>query len=68
MAIRLPFAPALFSREDAAEYLGVSPRKLDEFQARAFIIPADLDGMKRFRRIDLDDLAANLPDWVAKTK
>ncbi|GIG27206.1 helix-turn-helix domain-containing protein [Cellulomonas denverensis] len=57
------YPPALLRREDAAEYLAVSPRKLDELQAKGVVIPVRLDGMKRFRRSDLDDIAAGLPDW-----
>ncbi|MGN8245286.1 helix-turn-helix domain-containing protein [Cellulomonas soli] len=57
------YPPALLRREDAAEYLAISPRKLDDLQARGLVIPVDFDGMKRFRRQDLDDMAQRLPDW-----
>ena len=67
MTARLSYPPALLRREDAAEYLGVSPRTLDELQQQARVIPVDLDGMKRFRREDLDEFARTRPDWQTKT-
>lgn len=63
MTVRMSYPPVLFSREDAAAYLGVSPRKLDEYQALSRIVPRDLDGMKRFHREDLDAFASRLSDW-----
>jgi hypothetical protein len=59
----LTYPPALLRREDAAEYISVSPRKLDELQARSEIIPVNVDGQKRFRRADLDAYAASRGDW-----
>lgn len=64
--IRITYPPALLRHGEAAEYLGVSPRTLDEYQAKSLIIPVDLDGMKRWRRDDLDEFARTRPDWEGR--
>ena len=63
MPTTLTYPPAALRREAAAEYIGVSPRKLDELQRRSEIIPIDVDGMKRFRRSELDRYIDTRPDW-----
>jgi len=63
MATRLTYPPALLRHGEAAEYLGVSPRTLDEWQARGLLIAAEVDGMKRWKRDDLDEFARTRPDW-----
>ncbi len=68
MAARLTYPPALLRHGEAAEYLGVSPRTLDEWQARSLLIPVDVDGMKRWRRADLDEYALSRPDWEREAK
>lgn len=68
MAALLTYPPALLDREHAAAYLSVSPRTLDEWQSRSLLIPVDVDGMKRFRRSDLDEFAASRPDWEKRAK
>lgn len=60
--------PGSFGREKAAEYLDISARKLDDLQARLLIIPVSLDGMKRFRRSDLDKYLDSLPAWEAPNR
>jgi DNA-binding transcriptional MerR regulator len=57
------FQPGSFGREKAAEYLDISPRKLDDLQARGLVVPVSLDGMKRFRRVDLDEYLDGLSHW-----
>lgn len=66
MSNTLSYPPAALRREDAAEYIGMSPRKLDELQARSELIPVDVDGLKRFRRVDLDEYIASRADWECK--
>ena len=66
MTAALLCVPALFAPEMAAAYLGVSPRKLAEYQAAGRIIPRDLDGRRMFHRDDLDQFAASLPDWEGR--
>lgn len=66
MATALTYAPAALGREEAAAYIGVSPRKLDDLQARSEIIPCDMDGVKRFRRDDLDEYVRTRPEWEGK--
>lgn len=66
MSNTLSYPPAALRREDAAEYIGMSPRKLDELQARSELIPVDVDGLKRFRRVDLDEYIASRADWERK--
>lgn len=66
MPTTLTYPPAALRREDAALYIAVSPRKLDELQARSEIIPIDVDGMKRFRRSELDRYIDTRPDWERK--
>jgi hypothetical protein len=66
MNSRLLYPPAAFGREKAAEYLDISPRKLDDLQSRGLIVPVSLAGMKRFRRSDLDDFVDRLPDWNSR--
>lgn len=66
MSTRLTYPPALLRHTEAAEYLGVSPRTLDSYQERGLLIAVDLDGMKRWRRDDLDEYARTRPDWEAK--
>jgi DNA-binding transcriptional MerR regulator len=68
MSVSHVFQPGTFGREKAAEYLDISPRKLDDLQSRGLIVPVSLDGMKRFRRSDLDDFLDRLPDWDAASK
>lgn len=66
MSTRLTYPPGLLRHGEAAEYLGVSPRTLDEYQARGLLIAVDLDGMKRWRRDDLDEFIRARPDWDPK--
>lgn len=67
MAVSLSYPPALLRPEDAAEYLGVSPRTLARWQSAALLIPVDVEGMKRYRRTDLDEFAATRTDWQDRT-
>jgi len=62
-AIRPSFTPALFSREEAAYYLRMSTRKFNDLIQRGAVTPHRLDGMKVYRRSDLDELVASLPEW-----
>lgn len=64
MSARLTFPPALLGRDDAAAYLAISVRKLDELQAQGRVIPKRLDGRRGYLRTDLDEFAAGLPDWT----
>lgn len=66
MATRLTYPPALLRHGEAAEYLGVSPRTLDEWQARGLLVAVEVDGMKRWRRDDLDEFARTRSDWEGK--
>lgn len=66
MTARLSFPPALLGREDAAAYLAISVRKLDELQSQGRVIPKRLDGRRGYLRTDLDEFAAALPDWSEK--
>jgi len=66
MAARLTFPPGAMRHGEAAEYIGVSPRTLDALQARLVIIPIEIEGMKRWRREDLDEYLRTRPDWEAK--
>ena len=66
-AARKPYPPRLLSREDAADYLSISARKLDELQAQGRVIPKALDGRRVYLRDDLDAFARALPDWTPRT-
>lgn len=57
--------PALMRRETAAAYLDMSPRKLDELQARSVIIPVDTDAGKRFTLAELNRYIETRPEWGA---
>lgn len=63
MSTTLTYAPAALRREEAAEYIGLSPRKLDELQKRGEIIPIDVDGIKRYSRAELDRYIDTRPEW-----
>lgn len=65
-ATRLSYPPALLRHGEAAEYLGVSPRTLDAWQARGLLAPKDVDGMKRWLGEDLDEFARTRPNWESK--
>lgn len=66
MATTLTYPPAALRLEEAAEYIGMSPRKLTELQRRSEIIPIDVDGMKRYARTELDRYIASRPEWEGK--
>lgn len=66
MTTTLTYPPAALRLDEAAEYIGMSPRKLTELQARNEIIPIDVDGMKRYARTELDRYIATRPEWKAK--
>ncbi len=54
----------LMSREEAAYYLRMSTRKFNELIQRRDVVAVRLDGMELYRRVDLDDYIAGLPEWV----
>lgn len=61
------WTPILFSREDAAIYLGgISVRKLDELQAQRRIVPRALDGRRVYLRDELEEFARGLPGWPVR--
>lgn len=62
-ALAPTFPPRLLTRENAAYYLGISVRKLDELQGQSRIVPKKLDGKRGYLREDLDEFARSLPDW-----
>lgn len=66
MSTRLTYPPILLGRDEAAAYLAISPRKLDELQAQTRLIPKALDGRRGYLRDDLDEFARNLPDWEGR--
>lgn len=68
MARAMNFAPVLFSPEDAAAYLNISVRKLDELQAKNEITPRDVHGKRGFHRDDLETFADELPEWTGRTR
>ena len=55
--------PALMDREQAAEYLSVSPRTLKEMSdpGIGIVKPVVLKGLIRYRKQDLDSLIDELP-------
>lgn len=57
------FAPVVMEKQMAAFYISVSPRKFDQLLAEKRITPHRLDGKKVYLRNDLDELAAELPEW-----
>ncbi len=62
-ALRPTFTPALFSREEAAYYLRMSTRKFNDLIQTKRVIPHRMDGMKVYRKADLDELVESLPEW-----
>ena len=66
VTIRAYYSPALFDRERAADYLSVSPRKLDEIQAAGELIPKKHGSKRLYLRKDLEEFADRLPDWEAR--
>jgi excisionase family DNA binding protein len=67
MSARTSYAPAGFNREDAADYLGISPRKLDEIQAAGELIAKQLGARRMFLREDLEQYLRDLPDWERRS-
>lgn len=63
MASRTPYPPAGFNRADAAEYLSVSARTLDDIQATGDLIPKKLGARRVYLREDLEEYLRGLPDW-----
>ena len=57
-AAPLPFPPALMKTEAAAAYLGLSATKLRTIPD---LSPCRVDGLRLYRRADLDAWAASLP-------
>lgn len=63
MSHRAFYPPAGFDRDAAAEYLSISPRKLDEVQAKGDLIPKKFGSRRIYRREDLEAFLLKLPDW-----
>jgi hypothetical protein len=61
------YAPTAFDREGAAHYLSISVRSLEELQRQGHLIPKKLGAKRLYLRTDLEEFAAQLPDWPAKT-
>lgn len=61
-ALRIEFAPALFTRELAAYYLSCSLRDIDDLRAKGELIPVGDTKRIKFRKDDLDRHAANLTE------
>ena len=61
------YAPAAFDRDSAAAYLSISPRSLDELQAKGELIPKQLGAKRLYLRRDLEEFAERLPDWERRT-
>lgn len=68
MSVHLAYPPILLKRDEAAAYLGISTRKLDELQSQGRVIPKALDGSRGYLRDDLDAFARSLPDWETQRK
>ena len=58
------FVRGLMARDEAAYYLRISTRKFNDLIQRRDVVPVRLDGSKLYRRVDLDDYIAGLPEWV----
>ena len=61
-AVRIEFAPALFTRELAAYYLSCSLRDIDDLRAKGELIPVGETKRVKFRKDDLDRYAENLKE------
>lgn len=61
-AVRIEFAPALFTRELAAYYLSCSLRDIDDLRAKGELIPVGESRRIKFTKTDLDRYAANLTE------
>ncbi|MFK4482543.1 hypothetical protein [Curtobacterium sp. AB7] len=61
-AVRIEFAPALFTRELAAYYLSCSLRDIDDLRSKGELIPVGETKRIKFRKEDLDRHAANLAE------
>lgn len=56
------FTPALFTKDAAAFYLGMSEREVDDLRKVGELIPVG-DGKRiKFRRAELDRYAESLPE------
>lgn len=62
MSIRIEFAPALMTRELAAYYIAGSLRDVDDLRARGEITPVGSSKRVKFRKSDLDEWIARLPE------
>lgn len=58
------FAPILLDIELTAFYLSVSTRTVEKLQRLNEIQPRAIGSKRLYYRPDLDDFAANLPEWV----
>ncbi|MBT2503009.1 hypothetical protein [Curtobacterium sp. ISL-83] len=61
-AVRIEFAPALFTRELAAFYISGSLRDIDDLRAKGELIPVGDTKRVKFRKEDLDRYVANLSE------
>ena len=57
------YPPGAFSKTEAAYYLGISVRTLDQLQAQGRIIPREVGAKRLFLKTDLDAWLDGLPDW-----
>lgn len=65
-AVRIEFAPGLFTRELAAYYLQVSLRELDELKATGALIAVGDSKRIKFTKEELDRYRLGLPERSSK--
>lgn len=56
-----------YSRTEAADYIGCSPELLRQYVEQGLIAPVYHGSKPVYRRADLDDLLASLPDEKSKS-
>lgn len=60
--LRVEFPPALMTREQAAYYLSMSLRDLDELRIQKHLIPVGDSKRVKYRKADLDEYVDGLPE------
>lgn len=59
---RIEYPPALQTREQAAYYLSMSLREIDDLRAQGKLIPVGTEKRVKFRKTELDRYIENLPE------
>lgn len=64
--MRIEFAPALMTRDQAAYYLSMSTRELDRLRQTGELIPRSSGKNVRYTKAELDAYVERLPERVSE--